>query len=110
MSGSRYCMTCEEYAIGCENHCQFRLWERKVLRPTLLKKRQAMKAERAKSVEKAEILISSAKKNKGQKNLYDRPKRSYERADKNLEKKQEFRRRRVIKNNPKNVIRKFPEN
>lgn len=97
----RNCMTCDSCMIGCENDCPFEIEEGIEKGQTLLKKRKAMKAERAKAVAKAEILSCSARKNKGQKNLYDKPKRSYIHSDKNLKKQKERRAKRISKNSKK---------
>ena len=94
----RNCMTCDSYTIGCEKDCPFEIEEGIEKEQTLLKKRKAMKAERARAVAKAEILSCSARKNKGQKNLYDKPKTSYIHSDKNLEKRKERRAKRIDKN------------
>lgn len=97
----RDCMTCDRYAVGCEEGCPFKIEEGIEKKPTLLKKRKAMKEEKAKALQKAEILSRSARKNKGQKNLYDIPKRSHVRSDKNLKKQQERRAKRIAKNSNK---------
>lgn len=94
----RECTTCNRYALGCEESCTFNMDEDGEKRKTLLEKRKAMKAERKKGIQKAEILISSARKAKGQKNLYDIPKKSYQHADKNLKKQKAYREKRVAKN------------
>ena len=94
----RDCSTCEMRAVGCEETCEFRIEEESKPRGTLLKKRKAMKAEKANAVKKAERLVSSANKNKGQKNLHATPKKSYQKADKNLEKQRKRREKRREKN------------
>lgn len=94
----RDCMHCEEYGIGCEENCIFELPESSISSPSILRKRKAMKAEKFNGVRKATILSHSAEKNKGQRNLYETPKKSYNRAEKNLDKQKQRRAKRVTKN------------
>lgn len=91
------CSDCDRYEVGCEETCPYMLRDDEE-RESLLKKRKAMKAEKSKAVGKAEILSRSAAKSKGQKNLYETPKKGYQKAEANLDKQRERREKRIKKN------------
>lgn len=95
---TRNCATCEYYETGCEERCPFELEEDDDKRPTLLEGRKYEKAKRARQVNKAQQVVSSANKKKGQRDLHAKPKNAHVKADRALEKAQEYRKKREEKN------------
>lgn len=94
----RNCETCEDNEPGCENRCPYELVEQNSGRSSLLQKRKVEKAQRAGAITAAERVVSSAKKQKGQKNLHEKPKTAHVNAEKNLEKATNRRKKREEKN------------